>query len=115
MLSTLGTSTGNLDIKESLVILLGTIPGERFLHPEYGCDISELAFEVLTVSLKTKIGDIIKTAVILFEPRITMEAVGFELVPKDGLVYVHLRYLIRATNSRTNMVYPFYVKEGTDL
>jgi hypothetical protein len=44
-----------------------------------------------------------------------MEAVGFELVPKDGLVYVHLRYLIRATNSRTNMVYPFYVKEGTDL
>ena len=70
---------------------------------------------MLTVSLKTKLADKIKTAVTLFEPRITMEAVSFESLTEEGLVYIHLRYMIRATNSRTNLVYPFYVTEGTDL
>ena len=55
--SKLYISTGDTDIRESLAILLGTSPGERFLYPKYGCDLSDLAFESLTITLK---GDLIK-------------------------------------------------------
>ena len=98
-----------------MAILLGTIPGERFLHPNYGCDIRELSFESLSLTLRTKLADKIKTAILLFEPRIELEQTEFEQAINEGVVFIHLIYRIKTTNSRTNMVYPFYIKEGTDL
>jgi phage baseplate assembly protein W len=115
LFSAIETSTGDKDIKESLAILLGTIPGERFLHPNYGCDISELSFETLDLSLRTTLVDKIKTAILLFESRINLEKVEFEQIRNEGIVFIHLIYRIKTTNSRTNMVYPYYIKEGTDL
>ena len=32
----------------------------------------------------------------------------------DGALHILVDYTIRTTNSRSNMVYPFYLKEGTD-
>ena len=32
-----------------------------------------------------------------------------------GILRVTLDYTVRHTNRRTNMVYPFYLNEGTDL
>jgi uncharacterized protein len=113
--SSLEISTGDTDIRESLAILLGTVPGERFLHPDYGCDLSDLAFESLTVTLKGDLTDKIQMAITLFESRIKLENVNFETNVAEGIIFIHLTYEIRATNSRTNMVYPYYFKEGTDL
>ncbi|MDB4533904.1 GPW/gp25 family protein [Vicingaceae bacterium] len=115
LFSAVETSTGDKDIKESLAILLGTIPGERFMHPNYGCDIREISFETLNLSLKTILSDKVKTAILLFEPRINIEQVEFEEVRNEGVVFIHLIYKIKTTNSRTNMVYPYYIKEGTNL
>ena len=115
LFSAVETSTGDKDIKESLAILLGTIPGERFMHPNYGCDIREISFETLNLSLKTILSDKVKTAILLFEPRINIEQVEFEEVRNEGVVFIHLIYRIKTTNSRTNMVYPYYIKEGTNL
>jgi hypothetical protein len=33
----------------------------------------------------------------------------------DGLLRLRLNYTIRTTNTRTNMVYPLYLREATDL
>lgn len=108
-------STGNNDIRESLIILLGTIPGERFLHPDFGCDLTELSFENLTTSFKTEITSRIKTAVTSFEPRIDVDKVEFEDKSLEGVIFLHIFYTIRSVNSRANMVYPYYLKEGTNL
>lgn len=113
--SKLYISTGDTDIRESLAILLGTSPGERFLYPKYGCDLSDLAFESLTITLKGDLTDKIQMAITLFEPRIRLQTVDFESNVAEGIVYLHLIYEIRATNSRTNMVFPYYFKEGTDI
>jgi len=114
-LNTVEISTGNKDIMQSLELILGTAPGERHFHPTFGCDLSFMAFEKLTLTFQTIIKEVITTAILRFEPRINLESIKFEEDMNKGLVYIHLFYMIRSTNSRTNMVYPFYLKEGTDL
>ena len=108
-------STGNIDIKESLRILLSTVPGERFMHPKFGCDLKIMSFESLDISMKTQIEESILNSIILFEPRITVEDIDFEEAPKEGIVYIHIIYVINTTNVRTNIVFPYYLREGTDL
>jgi len=104
------------DIKSSLEILLSTKIGERIMVPKYGCNVDELLFEPLTTTLKTYVSELIRTAILYHEPRIDVEKIdisqGDDL---NGVLLVALDYRIRATNSRTNMVYPFYKQEGTNI
>ncbi|WP_348799260.1 GPW/gp25 family protein [Flavobacterium adhaerens] len=104
------------DIKSSLEILLSTKIGERIMQPKYGCNLDELIFNPLNRTLKTYVSELIKTAILYHEPRIDVEQIditqGDDL---NGELLVILDYKIRATNSRINMVYPFYKGEGTDL
>lgn len=104
------------DINSSLEILLSTKIGERIMQPKYGCNMDELIFNPLDRTLKTFVSDLIKNAILYHEPRIDVEKIditqGDDL---NGELLVILDYIIRATNSRINMVYPFYQEEGTDL
>jgi phage baseplate assembly protein W len=104
------------DIRESLRILLLTSPGERTMYPAYGCGLKALIFDTISESTITEITDVIERAVLFFEPRITLDSVEVDTETMyDGLIKILLRYTIRATNSRSNMVYPFYFREGTNL
>ena len=51
----------------------------------------------------------------VFEPLITLEDVSFEEQPQEGLLLIHLTYTVVRTNNRNNMVYPFYLNEGTNV
>ncbi|MCG6187831.1 GPW/gp25 family protein [Maribellus maritimus] len=104
------------DIKSSLEILLSTRLGERVMVPNYGCNLDELLFKPLNLTLKTYVTDLIKTAILYHEPRIDLNKV--EIDPSDelnGVLLIKLDYTIRTTNSRKNMVYPFYKEEGNEL
>lgn len=106
------------DIRESLRILFTTQRGERLLDANYGCDLHKLQFESLTESIKTRIIGLISKAVLLYEPRITLQAVEVSMNTDDalrGCLTIHLDYTIRSTNSRSNMVYPFYFLEGNNI
>ncbi len=107
--------TGAEDIEQSLNILLSTRLGERFLHPDFGCDLSALLFEPIDLTLKTTIEDTIRNAIILYEPRIDLEEVVFTENVDEGALFINLIYLVRTTNTRTNIVYPFYLQEGSNL
>ena len=107
---------GEEDIRQSLLILLGTRPGERPMHPAFGCGLNDFVFDLLDESLRTEIADVVERAVLFFEPRISLEAVAVHVDdPAAGRLSIHLDYRIRATNTRSNLVYPFYVHEGTNL
>jgi phage baseplate assembly protein W len=104
------------DIQESLRILFSTAPGERIMHPSYGCGLKRMVFEHINMTARTRIKDLIERAVLFFEPRITLERVEIDdsqLV--DGKLLILLEYTVRTTNIRSNMVYPFYFQEGTLL
>lgn len=108
-------SEGSTDIKESLEILLSTRPGERMMAPKYGCNLNVLLFEPLDISLENYVSDLIRDAIVLYEPRIDVEEVTFDNQSHKGLININIQYIIRSTNSRANMVYPFYLQEGTNL
>lgn len=102
------------DIRESLHILFSTAKGERLMVPTYGCDLNLLVFSSINSSFITEVSDCIEQAIIDWEPRIDVEQVEVK-VPDvlGGHVDIVVDYRIRATNSRSNIVYPFYLQEGT--
>lgn len=104
------------DIKSSLEILLSTRLGERVMVPDYGCNLDELLFKPLTLTLKTYVIDLIKTAILYYEPRIDLNKIAIDPTDElEGVLLINLEYTVRATNSRKNMVYPFYKAEGNEL
>jgi uncharacterized protein len=101
------------DIKQSLQILLSTRHGERVMQPEYGCNLDVLLFEPMNTSLITFVKDLIEKAVLYHEPRIDLKKIDIVMGQVlEGLLLIELEYVIRSTNSRYNLVYPFYLKEG---
>ena len=104
------------DIQQSLEILLSTKLGERIMNPRYGCDIYTYLFESISNSRVHQIIEMIKTAVLRFEPRIKLIKVHLdESDYLDGVIKVHLDYKIPTTNTRFNLVFPYYKVEGTDI
>lgn len=104
------------DIRQSLLILLGTTPGERIMHPDFGCGIHRLVYEPISTSLFTKIKDLVERAILLYESRVKLNDVIVEYNPKiEGVIYISLDYTIRTINTRQNLVYPFYRLEGTNI
>ncbi len=103
------------DIEGSLEILLSTALGERLMRPEYGCDLNDLLFEPADASAEAYVKDLVRTAILYHEPRIRLESLRLTPVPQEGRIDILLEYLIRTTNSRHNYVFPYYVREGTNL
>lgn len=104
------------DIASSLEILLQTTPGERVMQPLYGCNLTELLFESLDTRLKTLMVDKIESAILYYEPRVTIESVKLDdSLELEGVVLIEIVYRVKSTNSRFNFVYPFYKQEGTDI
>jgi uncharacterized protein len=105
-----------IDIEKSLQILLTTAIGERVMQPKYGCNMDALVFEPLNTTTKTIIIDKIKTAILFFEPRIDADRIAINTQNEiEGEVLVEVEYIVRATNSRFNFVFPYYINEGTEL
>lgn len=103
------------DIEESLRVLFSTSPGERVNRYDYGCPLRRYAFEPITVQTLNRMRSDISRAVILYEPRIELEDVSFEEQPAKGVLLIRLTYTVVRTNNRNNMVYPFYLNEGTNI
>ena len=104
------------DVREALWILLSTKPGERVMHPAYGCALQQMVFDVVNESSIAEIKDVVERAVLFFEPRVTLLDVSVDTQDiQQGLLRVGLDYVIRTINSRSNMVYPFYIGEGSNV
>ena len=103
------------DIRQSLGILLSTRMGERVLNPTFGWKRDALMFEPLSTSFGAYLVREIETAILFFESRIELNRVSFENAPdQQGLILIRLDYTVRTTNTRTNLVYPFYTAEATN-
>ncbi|MCH7399181.1 GPW/gp25 family protein [Belliella sp. DSM 107340] len=108
--------SGEEDIDSSLEILLSTKQGERIMHPNFGCNLEELLFNPLDRTLITYVSDLIKTAILYYEPRIEVQKIDiYEDDIINGKIIIDVEYLVRATNSRKNKVFPYYKDEGIEI
>jgi phage baseplate assembly protein W len=107
------------DIDQSLQILLSTSLGERIMQPKYGCNLKDYQFEPMSATLIGQIKDLVTNAILYYEARIKLESVSVSTSGSEdaieGKLRIEVAYSIRATNSRYNYVYDFYLKEASTL
>ena len=103
------------DVAESLRILLGTYPGERLMRPDYGCRLRDYCFRNYEESTIVQLDEEIRNAIDNFEPRVTVENTDYKMDEVNDVLQIIVDYKVIATNSRRNLVYPFYINEGTDI
>jgi uncharacterized protein len=104
------------DIAASLKILLGTALGERLFNPKYGLDMHGMLFEPMSTTMKTFLKDLTRNAILIYEPRIDLLSLELDTSAQlEGKVAIILEYEVRATNSRFNLVYPFYIADGSEV
>ncbi|MCI4668283.1 MAG: GPW/gp25 family protein [Bacteroidia bacterium] len=109
-------ASGKEDIEESLAIIMSTAIGERLMMPDFGTDIHQLMFENLTTTLKTHTANRLRITLSQYEPRIKLEDIQLhETLERASMLEIHITYTIKMTNSRHNLVFPYYYKEGTHV
>lgn len=100
------------DIKESLRILLSTRLGERIMRPDYGNALHNMVYHNMDLTARTQLRAAIEDAILFWESRINLTKVSFDMSEeRDGKLNILLEYTIRQTNSRGNLVYPYYYEE----
>ena len=105
-----------IDISQSLKIILFTDLGSRIMRPDFGSDVKNFTFESINKGSIARLSDVVEGAINRHEPRIDLEKVDIDHSNAvDGKLLIQLTYMIKSVNVRTNAVFPFYIKEGTHI
>ncbi len=101
-------------IEESVYLILSTSKGERPMLPDFGCGIHDLVFAPNNAGTIAMVTQTVRKALVAYEPRIDVLDVAVEAPPEQlNLLLIRINYRIRANNALGNLVYPFYISEGT--
>ena len=117
------TAAYDEDIREAIRIIIGTNPGERVMRPDFGAGLNQFLFEPVNTTTLATLQQRVQAALVDWEPRIDVNTVTVTAQwPSDATVpdpsdrdvlFIQVAYTVRATNSNQNLVYPFYLGEGS--
>jgi uncharacterized protein len=100
---------GEEGVRQSIWMILGTSRGERVMRPDFGCGIHDMVFGVNNAATANAVAGAVRDALAVWEPRI--DVLDVYAVPdpsRPSLLTIEINYQVRSTNSRFNLVYPFY-------
>jgi hypothetical protein len=103
------------DIEQAIPIILLTEPGERPMLPEFGAGLRRYVFEPSSAATYRAIEQSVEQALIDWEPRIDIDSVT--VTPDEdepNLLLIAVDFVVRATDTSYNRVYPFYLLQGGD-
>ncbi len=101
------------DIKQSLRIILGTDRGERVMRPDFGAGLRSFVFGPINPTTLQRVKARVEEALLKWEARIDVLQVKVTLDGTErSTLLIDISYRVRATNTLTNLVYPFYLQEG---
>ena len=109
----IGTSEEEVNIRESIWIILATAPGERVMRPDFGCGLHLLVFALNDAATLGSVQKSVTDAVVRWEPRVNLLSVDVELKGRGEVLLINIHYQVRTTNNFFNLVYPFYLEIGT--
>jgi len=103
-------AAGEDTVEESIRVIIGTSKGERVMRPDFGCGIHDYVFETIDANTLTLVETSVEEALVEFEPRISVEEVTASTEEIDeGVLRIEVGYRVRDSNTRRNLVYPFYL------
>lgn len=101
------------DIRQAIRIILGTNQGERVMRPEFGAGLQAMVFQPVNTTTMSLVRHRVEEALVRWEPRIDNITVKVTAEPEQGRLAIDISYRTRATNTFYNLVYPFYLMEGS--
>jgi uncharacterized protein len=108
----LGYLGGALNIEQSLRILLQTDRGQRVMLADFGCTAGRLVFAPGSTHFLRELETAVREAIRDWEPRVELDGVRAELSARDETIaMVVVDYRVRASNTRENLVFPFYLRD----
>jgi hypothetical protein len=99
-------------IEQSIENILRTRRRERVMLPEFGSGLADRVFEPNAPATWYALEEDVRTALTDWEPRIDLREVRVTEGEAENLLLIHVDYVVRATNTYYNRVYPFYLHEG---
>ncbi|MGH9722858.1 MAG: GPW/gp25 family protein [Bryobacteraceae bacterium] len=106
----LGYVAGDPNVEQSLRILLLTELGQRVMRPGFGSRAPRMVFVPGSVANLRLLETTVREAVRDFEPRVELEQVAAEADAEDATrITVSIGYRVRSTNTRQNLVFPYYL------
>jgi len=108
---------GDAALVQAMRLILSTYPGERAMRPEFGCRLRDFVFRGRDSTTAGELADEVRRSLLRWEPRVDVEQVDVVLAEDDeDLVYLDVRYRLKTTNDRRNLVFPFYTipPDGSD-
>jgi phage baseplate assembly protein W len=100
-------------VEESIYLILSTGVGERLMLPGFGCGIHDLVFAPNNTTTISDVTQRVRRALVAHEPRIDVLDINVETAPETpNLLLIRINYMIRTNNTISNLVYPFYIREG---
>lgn len=105
------TAADERAVEESIRVIIGTAKGERVMRPDFGCGIHDYVFEAIDANTLTLVETSVEEALVESEPRIAVEDVTASTEDlSEGVLRIELDYRVRDSNTRRNLVYPFYLE-----
>jgi phage baseplate assembly protein W len=101
-------------IRQALMLLLSTVPGERLLRPDYGSYLHRLLFANNDQTAAGLAIHYVRQAVRRWEPRVSIIDIDAAVDPEiDSQLNITLTYRVRATVSTETLVYPLDLAGGS--
>jgi phage baseplate assembly protein W len=102
------------DIRQAIRIIIFTNRGERLMRPDFGAGLNEFVFEPVSTATMALIENRVREALIAWEARIdVLEVRVTSDASERNKLLIDMTYRTRTTNTKHNLVYPFYLQEGT--
>jgi len=100
-------------VRQSILIILSTAKGERVMRPDFGCGLQELVFAINNSSTQGMAEFEVKDALLRWEPRIDVLRVQASAAgDRYEQLLIDIDYRVRSTDTRFNLVYPFYLNRS---
>jgi phage baseplate assembly protein W len=97
-------------VREAILLILQTEPGERVMRPDFGCGLRRFLAAPNTVATRARIAHDVSRAIEAWEPRVRLRDVAVEAGDDPSLVLVTIRYEHARDATEGLLVYPFYLE-----
>lgn len=106
---------GDADIRQAIHIIINTIPGERVMRPDFGCEIHALIFDPANAETASMAERYVEQALKRWEPRIDdIDVRANPGATEYGELIIEIQYRIKTEHDPRSLVFPFYLLPETE-
>ncbi|MGN1231159.1 MAG: GPW/gp25 family protein, partial [Anaerotignum sp.] len=90
-------------------LILMTQKTERWIRPDFGSSLMSYTFMDTGTTMLNMMSRDIAQDLMRQEPRISDVQINIDAASKPGALIIYIGYVVRETNVRDNLVFPFYL------